>query len=141
MTPQQWALLRGARPDGEPVTPQWVESRWPKERYAWDVHHLELPDDSVDFVDASFLMAHLHDPTAAVREAMRVLRPEGALRFNYWCQDGEFPDYLRLKAALHRKLDRAFPRSKVEIPFTWLANGSPRHPIEEGSVFLLHKTP
>ena len=44
-----------------------------------DVQHLDLPDDSVDSVLATYALCTVADPAAAVREAFRVLLPGGRL--------------------------------------------------------------
>jgi ubiquinone/menaquinone biosynthesis C-methylase UbiE len=44
-----------------------------------DVQHLDLPDASVDSVVATYSLCTVADPTAAVREAWRVLSPGGPL--------------------------------------------------------------
>jgi SAM-dependent methyltransferase len=42
-----------------------------------DLHKIELPDNSVDFVLATEVLEHLKNPIKAISEIYRVLRPEG----------------------------------------------------------------
>ena len=42
---------------------------------------LPVPDGCVDAVVASLVLCSVHDPALALREALRVLRPGGELRF------------------------------------------------------------
>lgn len=44
-----------------------------------DLHRLPLDDASVDAVTVFLVMHHVHDPVVAVKEAARVLRPEGVM--------------------------------------------------------------
>jgi ubiquinone/menaquinone biosynthesis C-methylase UbiE len=46
-----------------------------------DVHHLPLPDQSVDRVHTDRVMQHVVDPASVVREVARVLRPDGVAAF------------------------------------------------------------
>lgn len=46
-----------------------------------DAQALEIPDASVDTVLATFVFCTIPDAAAALREARRVLRPDGQLRF------------------------------------------------------------
>jgi SAM-dependent methyltransferase len=46
---------------------------------AGDAHHLPLSSDSVDTVIANNALEHLYDPTRALNEIARVLRPGGSL--------------------------------------------------------------
>lgn len=46
-----------------------------------DVHHLDLPDESVDGVHTDRVLQHVVDPAAVVREAARVLRARGVAVF------------------------------------------------------------
>ena len=52
----------------------------------WEIHdaqRLSFPDASFDAIFASHLLDHLDDPTIAIRECMRVLRPGGKLMLRY----------------------------------------------------------
>ena len=44
-----------------------------------DVYALDHPDDSVDVVHAHQVLQHLTDPVAALREMLRVCRPDGVV--------------------------------------------------------------
>lgn len=44
-----------------------------------NVMHMDLPDNTFDFVYARYLFQHLPDPVGAAKEAMRVLKPGGKL--------------------------------------------------------------
>ncbi len=46
---------------------------------ACELYDLPIADDAVDFVVMRFILQHLHDPAAALREGLRVLRPGGTL--------------------------------------------------------------
>lgn len=46
-----------------------------------DGQSIDIPDDSVDAALATWTLCSVRDPSAAVREIQRVLRPEGVLHF------------------------------------------------------------
>jgi SAM-dependent methyltransferase len=50
---------------------------------------IDVPDQSVDVVVSSFVLQLVPDRTAALREALRVLRPGGRLAMVTWRQGGE----------------------------------------------------
>ena len=71
-----------------------------------DAHALDLPDASFDVVLLHLLLAVVPDPEAAVREAARVLRPDGRVAvFDKFLPDGERPSLARrLAGAVARVL-------------------------------------
>jgi ubiquinone/menaquinone biosynthesis C-methylase UbiE len=52
-------------------------SRW--KLIEGNVMHLDLPDNTFDFVYGRYLFQHLPDPIGAAKEALRVLKPGGTL--------------------------------------------------------------
>ncbi len=47
--------------------------------YPMDAEHLEFPDNSFDYVVATFVLCTIPDPVKALREMRRVLKPSGEL--------------------------------------------------------------
>lgn len=66
-----------------------------------DIHHLTLPDNSVDAMLCINLLEHVEEPQQAVREAYRVLKPGGYLYievpflFYYHPMEGYYKDFFR----------------------------------------------
>jgi SAM-dependent methyltransferase len=65
--------LEGARAHAERVGADNVELR------VGDVYALDYPDDAFDVVHAHQVLQHLGDPVAALREMLRVCRPDGTV--------------------------------------------------------------
>ncbi|HSO95255.1 MAG TPA: glycosyltransferase [Acidimicrobiia bacterium] len=93
------------------------------------VDEVPLGDDSVDVVCLLDVLEHLADPVAALREATRVLRPEGRVVINVpahewlWSDADEFLGHVRryTRRALHSELVVAGlePRLVTHV-FSWL---------------------
>ncbi len=66
---------------GLDVTPRIAENPGLDFKVRGDVYKLPLADGSVDLVISSYLMEHLEQPVAALREIARVLRPNGKFVF------------------------------------------------------------
>lgn len=59
-----------------------------------DGQSLDFPDDSFDVVVLHFVLAVIPEPTRAIQEASRVLRPGGrAIILNKFCKDGSHPSF------------------------------------------------
>jgi ubiquinone/menaquinone biosynthesis C-methylase UbiE len=76
-----------------------------------DVYHLDVPEASFDVVHAHQLLQHLADPTAALKEMRRVVRPGGivAVRDSDYGSFTWYPadDRLVRWLALYREIARA----------------------------------
>jgi SAM-dependent methyltransferase len=60
---------------------------------AMDAQCLALRPDVFDVVTMVFVLFHLPDPVAGLREAARMLRPEGSLGLTTWAHDPGLPGY------------------------------------------------
>jgi ubiquinone/menaquinone biosynthesis C-methylase UbiE len=70
----------------------------PNKIQAWG-HDIPLDDRSVDVVFSEYLMEHVEDPEATLREAFRLLRPGGRLLWmapNLWSYGGLITHYTPL---------------------------------------------
>jgi SAM-dependent methyltransferase len=86
------AAGRGAGPVGLDVAEAMIEQARRRnpglEFVEGDAHELAFPDESFDAVTMNFGILHLARPEAALREARRVLVPEGRFAFTAWVAEG-----------------------------------------------------
>jgi len=57
-----------------------------------ELPEIKMPDRSVDFIWASFIVHELHEPAGLIREMGRVLRPGGKVAVLEWRPDGDIAD-------------------------------------------------
>jgi len=84
-----WAL------DGSRGMLEALERREPPEQVRAvlsELPEIKLPDGSVDFIWASFIVHELHEPAGLIKEMGRVLRPGGKAAVLEWRHDGEIGD-------------------------------------------------
>lgn len=66
-----------------------------------DIHHLPMPEHSLDGIICQSVLEHVHDPLRAMAELKRVLRPGGAMLlyvpsiYPYHARKGAYGDYWR----------------------------------------------
>ena len=101
-----------------------------------DAQKLPLPDDSADAVMLVSMLHHVEDPTAAIAEAQRILRPGGRLALMIWTREDidemwltdYFPSTRAWTAASHHTLAEHLEMlpgaRRIEIVYRDLEDGS-----------------
>jgi ubiquinone/menaquinone biosynthesis C-methylase UbiE len=91
----------------------------PDPRLEWrvaDASKLPFPDDSFDHVVCQFGVMFFPDKPAALREALRVLKPAGELSFNVW-DSPRRNSYVELADAVVAEFFPGNPPTFFQVPF------------------------
>jgi SAM-dependent methyltransferase len=87
--------------DFAPAMVQVATARYPRAAFAvGDAEALDFPDESFDGVGMNFVLLHLARPEAALREALRVLKPGARLGFTVWAPPTEALGFAVVLAAV-----------------------------------------
>jgi len=93
-------MVRASQATADRLDPKVGVSQLAIEVRTLDAHQLDLPDESFDAVLLHLLLAVVPNPEAAIREAVRVLRPSGRIAvFDKFLPDGTRPSFARRLAS------------------------------------------
>jgi enediyne biosynthesis protein CalE5 len=89
-----------------------------------DMEHIDVPDASFDRVLSREALMLMADPTAAAREALRVLRPGGRAVFAVWGPSAANPWLSALLNAVSTQLGAPVPPPGMPGPFALSGDGA-----------------